>query len=271
MRVVFASLASVLLCCSCGPAADPARGVKSAASGLSQAERMAIGRKIWENECGGTVAGLTSWNTGEEFPSLGIGHFIWYPAGFRGRFHESWPEFIGYARSRGVNPPAVALRADCPWPDRAAFQKATDGPELTSLRNWLAGSVPLQTDFIIARSQAALPRILAAAPASDRERIAANYRRVASTPNGAYALIDYVNFKGEGTNPEERYKGRGWGMLQVLQEMRDARTGQPAVREFAAAAKRCLDRRIANSPPARGESRWRAGWHNRCDSYTRPI
>ncbi len=271
MKAAFATFAAVLLVCSCGPAADPPAAANSAASRLSESERAAIGRKIWKNECGGTVAGLTTWNTGEEFPSLGIGHFIWYPAGFRGRFHESWPEFITYARSRGANPPSVALRPDCPWSNRTAFQKEFNGSELTSLRNWLARTVPIQTDFIIARSEAALPRILADAPASDRKRIAANYRKVGSTSNGAYALIDYVNFKGEGTNPKERYKGHGWGMLQVLQEMHDVSTGQPAAREFAAAAKRCLDRRITNSPPARGESRWRAGWHNRCDTYTRPI
>ena len=40
-----------------------------------------VGRKVWVNECDGTVAGLTSWNADEAFPSLGIGHFIWYPAG----------------------------------------------------------------------------------------------------------------------------------------------------------------------------------------------
>src|SRR5205085_8036676 len=31
---------------------------------LSPAETRRIGNKIWQNECGGTVAGLTSWNAG---------------------------------------------------------------------------------------------------------------------------------------------------------------------------------------------------------------
>ena len=64
---------------------------------------MRIGRKIWQNECGGTVAGLTSWNAGENFASLGIGHFIWYPAGARGPFEESFPVFVRYAHSAGRN------------------------------------------------------------------------------------------------------------------------------------------------------------------------
>jgi hypothetical protein len=46
---------------------------------LTQEQAQTIGRQIWKNECGGTQEGLTSWNKGEEFPSLGIGHFIWYP------------------------------------------------------------------------------------------------------------------------------------------------------------------------------------------------
>jgi hypothetical protein len=91
---------------------------------------------------------------------------------------------------------------------------------------------------------------------------------VAATPNGVYALVDYVNFKGEGTNPRERYRGQGWGLLQVLQEMNDNSAG-PAAAEFSRAAKRVLARRIANAP--RREDQWRAGWFTRCDSYARPF
>ena len=123
----------------------------------------------------------------------------------------------------------------------------------------------------MAKSRAALPKILAAAPPAERGRIQANYNKVATTANGTYALIDYVNFKGDGTNSSERYNGQGWGLLQVLQDMRDVRSGQPAAAEFAAAAKRRLDLRLKNSPPARGESRWRAGWHKRCQGYGNPL
>jgi hypothetical protein len=238
---------------------------------LSAAQKSAIGKKIWQNECAGTVDGLTTWNTGEEFPSLGIGHFIWYPAGFNGRFNETWPQFIAFAKQQGATPPAVALERHSPWKTKAEFQKDFNGPRLTSLRKWLAANVNLQTDFIIARSRAALPKMLAAAPASERKRIEANYHKVSASPQGMYALIDYVNFKGEGTKVEERYQGRGWGMLQVLGEMKDVPAGPAAASEFAAAAKRVLSRRIANSPPERGEKRWEQGWHNRCNTYARPL
>jgi hypothetical protein len=252
-------------------ASAPAASNNQADGQLSAAQKSVIGRKIWQNECAGSVAGLTTWNGGEEFPSLGIGHFIWYPAGFNGRFEESWPRFVTFAKRRGATPPQVALERHSPWQAKAEFQHDFNGPRLTALRQWLAATVTLQTDFIIARSRAALPKILAAAPVSEKARIEANYHKVAATPQGTYALIDYVNFKGDGTLATERYNGQGWGLLQVLGGMHDVPAGTAAAGEFAASAKRVLSRRIANSPPARGEQRWLQGWHNRCTTYARPL
>ncbi|MGC6466967.1 MAG: hypothetical protein ACON38_11600 [Akkermansiaceae bacterium] len=268
-------LTLVFSACSADP---PVPSTSSQTSGavqysirLTAAQKSAIGRKIWQNESGGKVSGLTHWNEGEEFPSMGIGHFIWYPKGFNGRWTETWTEFVRYAVSRGLSVPAVGRQADCPWPNKAAFMRDFNGAELAGLRNWLAANIPVQTEFIAYKSRAALPNIMKAAPANQRARIQANYQKVATTPNGIYALVDYVNFKGDGTNPREAYNGQGWGLKWVLMEMRDVPAGQAAAREFGAAAKRRLDLRIKNSPPSRGESRWRAGWHNRCDSYARPL
>jgi len=238
---------------------------------LSSAERTKVAKKIWQNESAGKVSGLTAWNEGENFPSLGIGHFIWYPKGVQGPFTESFPQFIQYAVSKGYKPPAVALNRDCPWTSRTQFNSIFNSSELVNLRNWLASNLTVQADFIIAKSKASLGKMLSAAPASDRNRVLSNYNKVATTSNGTYALIDYVNFKGEGINPKERYNGQGWGLLQVLQGMAETSGGQASAAEFAKSAKRALDRRIANSPSSRGESRWRAGWHNRCDTYARPF
>jgi hypothetical protein len=75
--------------------------------------------------------------------------------------------------------------------------------------------------------------------------------------------VDYVNFKGEGTLETERYKGEGWGLLQVLETMGEG----PALQEFSRAADKVLTRRVQNSPPERGEQRWLAGWRSRVRSY----
>ena len=71
----------------------------------SQVNTRELGKRIWQNECAGSVQGLVSWNAGEAFPSLGIGHFIWYPAGVNEAFDESFPTFVRYARARGVQVP----------------------------------------------------------------------------------------------------------------------------------------------------------------------
>lgn len=268
VRALF--LLPVVLLAACSSVGADRAPVQQGIS-LTTAQKAAIGKKIWQNECAGTVAGLTTWNVGEEFPSLGIGHFIWYPEGFNGRFNETWPQFVAFAKAGGSTPPAVGLQRHSPWRTKEQFTREFNHTEMKGLREWLSRNVEVQTDFIIARSRAALPKMLDAAPASERERIRANYQKVSTTPQGTYALIDYVNFKGEGIVVTERYQGRGWGLLQVLGEMKDVPSGAPAAREFAEAAKRALSRRISLSPPERGEKRWEVGWHNRCDTYGRPL
>lgn len=244
-----------------------ARFVFAAESGIriNDAEADRIGRKIWRNECAGTKDGLTSWNKGEDFPSLGIGHFIWYPAGKRGPFQESFPGLKDYLQSQGVKLPVWLAEAKaCPWKDRADFMADFNGPRLSGLRDLLASTVGLQARYAALRLEAALPKMLESAPAAQREKIRANFYRVANAPGGLYPLMDYVNFKGEGTSPTERYQGEGWGLLQVLAGMPES--GSPAA-AFARSADRVLTRRVELSPPARGEKKWLAGWRNRVSSY----
>jgi hypothetical protein len=228
----------------------------------SQAER--IGRRLWQNESGGTIAGLTAWNYGEEFASLGIGHFIWYPVGKRGPFEESFPALIRYLISQGASVPEwVAEAGACPWSSRAQFLADQQTSQMKQLRDLLSGTIGLQAKFAGLRLERALAKMLEAAPAEDREKIRKNFDRVAAEPAGLYALVDYVNFKGEGTLESERYHGEGWGLLQVLEEMGNG----SAKAEFARAADQVLTRRVANSPAARGEKRWLPGWKNRIRTY----
>ena len=267
MQVAYWICSAMVVISTLAPGAQAPHGAGS----LSSKQKATIGKKIWQNECAGSVPGLTTWNTGEEFPSLGIGHFIWYPAGFQGRFSESWPHFVDFARKQAVPVPAIAREPHSPWKSRSEFQNDFQGVRMSELRKWLSENVALQTDFIIERSREALPKILAAAPASEKKRIEANYYKVSSTPHGTYALVDYVNFKGDGTQVSVRYQGYGWGLLQVLGGMKQVASGNAAAAEFAASAKRILSRRIANSPAARGESRWIEGWHHRCETYAKSI
>jgi len=233
---------------------------------ISPAEASSIGARIWKNECGGTVSGLTAWNKGENFASLGIGHFIWFPKGVSAPFEESFPPLIDFMKSRRVPLPGwLETTPDCPWMSRAEFEKAANSGRMKELRAFLKNTIPQQTEFILRRLDGALPKMLAAAPKEERVSVSRRFYAVASTGAGKYALMDYVNFKGEGTNPKERYKGEGWGMLQVLQAMRGSPTGKAAASEFGAAGIRVLTRRVKNAP--NDESKWLEGWTNRCNSY----
>lgn len=273
--VTFSS--AVLLVSGCVSAERPAStgggGASAGGIRLTPADSAAIGRKIWQNECSGTVEGLTSWNAGEDFASLGIGHFIWYVPGRPGPFDESFPRLIQYMKARQVpNLPGWLVNArGCPWPNRQAFLAQQNSPQMRELRQFLAATVPVQTDFIVLRLEQALPKMASITSGADKNRLRANFYKVAESRQGVYALIDYVNFKGEGIKPEERYQGQGWGLRDVLLEMRDTPGGAASAAEFGEAAKRVLQRRIRNSPPDRGENRWLNGWMNRCASYQRPF
>jgi len=232
---------------------------------LSQEEARRIGHKIWNNECGGSVAGLTSWNAGENFASLGIGHFIWYPQNVRGPFEESFPKFIAFAINHHSDMPTwLRQNSSCAWNSRTEFLRAQNSPPMKKLRAFLAGTVDLQTQFMVARLQNALTKMLDEASPGERENVRHQFNRLANSGYGCYALVDYVNFKGEGTLPTERYHGQGWGLLQVLEGMNGTAT---APDEFSRSAAEVLKRRVQNSPPERNEARWLPGWINRVKSY----
>ena len=245
-------------------------GTTSAAEPLriSDADALRIGKRIWQNECNGTVSGLTAWNSGENFASLGIGHFIWYPEGVHGPFEESFPKFLAFARERRAAIPAwLEHSGACPWNSRAQFESAQGSSQMRELRQFLVHTIDVQAQFMVSRLQQSLAKMLNEADSAERANVERQFARVASTAHGCYALVDYVNFKGEGVLPTERYRGQGWGMLQVLEQMRGSDNGRTAAREFSNSAAAILRRRVQNSPPERHEARWLPGWLNRVRTY----
>lgn len=233
----------------------------ASAFALSDKELDSIGSRVWKNECGGTREGLTSWNSGEAFASLGIGHFIWYPAGGSGPYEESFPGLVAFLSGSGVKLPSW-LNADmpCPWRTKAEFEADAQSSKMKELRALLAGSIREQSRFLARRMEKALPKLLAAG--GNKTAMEKRFKALLATGSGTYALIDYVNFKGEGTNPKERYKGVGWGLLQVLEGM-----DGDSSKAFGESAARVLTRRVENSDPARNERKWLAGWLNRVHGY----
>lgn len=237
---------------------------------VSSQEAKTIGQKIWNNECGGKKEGLTSWNIGEDFASLGIGHFIWYPAGKKGVFKETFPSLLVFLERHGKKLPDGILKKGstaCPWSSREEFQKNFSSAAMNNLRNFLAQTVDLQTNFIIQRLNKALPTMLKSLPLTKHDHIKKQFYRMARSSGGFYALIDYINFKGEGIVSHEQYKGCRWGLLQVLEKMEGATHGKSALEEFSRCAQHVLERRVTCAPHGSNEKRWIPGWVNRIKTY----
>jgi hypothetical protein len=233
---------------------------------LTPAQVDEIGQRIWQNECKRSIDGLLSWNNGEEFISLGIGHFIWYPEEKRGPFQETFPGLLQFLYENHVAVPSWMMAAHgCPWKTKKEFLENHADSKVQELRELLVSTVALQTQFILNRWKQAELCLADGLSEEQKTHILHQLISLKQAPNGYYALLDYLNFKGEGTNLQERYKGEGWGLLQVL-ELMPAQPSDP-VAAFVAAAKAALTRRVKNAPPERNEQRWLTGWFNRLDTY----
>lgn len=241
---------------------------------LSPYELNVIADKIYQNETSGNPKNLMFWSKNETFPSVGIGHFIWYPQGQPKIFDETFPAMIDYYVAHKVEIPAwlhQARKTGAPWANRAIFERSRNDKEFQQLKILLLNTKALQTEFFFDRLDASIPEIVKYVAPQYRKHIVDNYNALAATKGGWYPLIDYINFKGKGIKATERYNNQGWGLLQVLQNMKPVKAGPFALMEFSRSAKQILERRVRNSPPAKNEQRWMKGWTNRTNGYATPI
>lgn len=241
---------------------------------LSQYELNVIAEKIYQNETSGNPKHLMFWSTNENFASLGIGHFIWYPAGSVQRFDQTFPAMIDYYIAKKIEIPGWlhnAKKTGAPWKNRAIFEAARGDNEFQQLKNLLMNTKALQTQFFFDRLHASIPEIAKHVAPQYRQHIVDNYNALAATKGGLYPLIDYINFKGKGLKSTERYNNQGWGLLQALKNMRPVQAGPAALQEFSRATQMILERRVQNSPAANNESRWLPGWTVRTRGYANSI
>ncbi len=225
-----------------------------------------IGEKIWENECDGTLEGLTHWKKGENFASLGIGHFIWYPIGKREQFYETFPSLLQFCLKEKVTLLNwLKTSPGCPWDSRESFYEDIHSQKMENLREFLFETRSLQAIFIASRLENILPSMLENCCEMERNKIIYLFYNFAKNAEGLYVLIDYLTFKGSGTSPQESYNGQGWGLLQVLQRFPQY-SEEPLV-DFVNTAKEILSERVQNAPPERQEKQWLEGWFNRLDTY----
>jgi hypothetical protein len=242
---------------------------------LTQKQAEFIAQKVWQNEGAGLDKYLVHWNEGEDFASVGIGHFIWFSKGHTERFREVFPMVLSFMEEEGVKMPLwLNSKTPLPWDSKEAFFEAkhAKSKKYTELFLFLKTTMPQQAAFMAHRLSEALPQMLETVQSPQkRELIQKRFDEVMHNKDGSvnerglYVLLDYTNFKGEGTLESERYKGEGWGLLQVLEHMDPKEENK--LKAFAQSAKAMLSRRIKNSPPERGEERWRKGWNVRLDTY----
>lgn len=239
---------------------------------LSEQQLLWLGDRVFANECASQHKCLTSWNQGEDFPSLGIGHFIWFQEKQIEPFEETFPALLQYYQSRHITLPLWIQSLpgpDSPWRNRQQFYAEFHGTDMQQLRHFLATTKSTQLDFIVRRLQAAVPILFDGLASAERHDLSTSFYRIAQShvPYGIYALIDYVHFKGTGTRPQERYLGQGWGLLPVLRQMQ----GRPdTLYNFVGSAATILEQRVANAPLERHEERWLPGWNKRLQTYLPP-
>jgi len=228
-----------------------------------------IGNKIWYNECKNREDQLTFWHENEPFPSMGIGHFIWPPKNYNGPFVEGrFHKFVHFAKSQGAKVPSWLLsQTHCPWMTREAFYQDFNTSKMRELRSFLLDNVSSQAKYMVQRLNSAFSNIILAASIDQRQAIINNFFMLGGGVKGPYILVDYLNFKHEGTDLKERYNGEGWGLLQVLHEMDHDESAICPEKAFANSAKRVLSRRIENSPNQAIEKTRFPGWMNRLYSY----
>ncbi len=244
---------------------------------LSDRQANQIAHKIWLNEGSGKRNKLVWWNKGEEFASVGIGHFIWFTRDKPMWFWEAFPPMLKFITAHGAKPPKwLTPQTHCVWNSYKEWRyaKKHNTPKMRELTYFMDQTKGLQARFMLHRLNSSFPKILKYAKTHHQGKIVAyNYHRLLYRKNGkvdtqgAYILIDYINFKGDGINKGERYQGKGWGLYQVLNRM-DPKDPNP-YHAFAVAGKWVLNRLTHISPPERRLYRFKRGWFNRMDSYRR--
>ena len=128
---------------------------------VSPQDAKIIGDKIWQNEAAGSVELMTHWNKGEEFASMGIGHFIWYTASNKERFQEIFPLLLKFLQQEGATFPSwLNVTTACPWNSREEFYENFQSAQMKSLRQFLVDTKDKQAIFMANRLESTIPQII---------------------------------------------------------------------------------------------------------------
>lgn len=233
---------------------------------LTSAQMKTIGHQIYLNETGGKPDKLVFWNPGEDFPSMGIGHFIWVREDSASGFGDSFKGLLKYMQSRGAKFPPflnnLAPYFECPWQTYADYKREEFSNEVEELRVFLADTFDIQVQYFFERLSRSLPQIFASLQPSEKTRIRNYIVSLSKTNASWYPIVDYVNFKGSGHTHTTVNAQGGWGLKQVLLSV-DTGSSDFA-RAFYNASKEVLTERTSLRPY---DLRWLEGWDARMKTY----
>ncbi len=236
---------------------------------MTALDQKKIGEQIWFNETSKKSKRLIYWNTQEEFPSLGIGHFTWCPQGKKITHTQQFPALCKYFIENNITLPdwlQEALDNDgAPWETRDAFLQDTQHRE--DLLKLLLSTIEVQASFMVKQLEEQWPLILRSAPKEAKKKIARYFKIMRATSSGTYALVDYLNFKGSGLNPKESIKDTRWGLLQVIAAMPDGLTKEKINKAFAESAEKKLRTRVKLAGPKSNLNQFLDGWLKRIRTY----
>ena len=213
---------------------------------------------------------LAYWSKSEEFPSLWIGHAIWFPDNIDLPFEESFPALIEHINKSWLwhlIPNWVNSAGSAPWNNRYEFYK--DSERRQELISFLSNPevVLLQAQFILERFERSINKITKASNSPDKTLLV--LRNIAEYSEQSLLLVmDNINFKGDWLNPKERFmndKGvaEWWGLLQVLEDIAsNYDCNKDIIDQLIDSAKNTLERRTVNNPPNKRYLKW---WHNRLE------
>lgn len=198
-----------------------------------------IAMVISQNETNCKPENLIHWNENEAFPSLGIGHAIWFTAQARMGYDEGFPQLVDFLKTKIKQQPAKQTPqillppvlsptplGPAPWASRQEFLTS---PLREELRQFFSQPLVMewQTEFMFERMQQAVYKILLAIE-SEKPNGRKNAKKAHKqlqllflSEDGVLSLIDYVNFKGAGlVATEVSPLGQlPWGLKTVLEKM----------------------------------------------------
>jgi hypothetical protein len=205
---------------------------------------------------------VLSWDE-RGFAHVGLTGSIWYPKmpAADQKFIGDWSSTRNYLLSHGFEIPKLGM-SSCPWNNNQGFQhdfdnltKSTEeinNPDEIIRKNDLLNFISFLKkedvrkvlyELDADRLERALDpnseySMLKNLPPGKVEIINSNFYYVASVhdqcgnPLGIYALVDYCNFKGEGTAPTEHYNAQAWGLGRVLFEMESLRADAATINYY---------------------------------------